>query len=653
MRACSSEPTGNLFLGLECGGTRTVALLASDYNRSQVRLEAGPANMRLMSDHQLISLFRGVASRLPRPLAVGIGMAGVLEEAERARVRAAVTKAWPGLPCWAGNDLETALAAAEGPGTAPVTRVIIICGTGSCCYGRNPSGAIARTGGWGHLLGDRGSAYAIGLQALRAIIRSCDDDGQWPLWAERFMHARLINNQNQLVTWAQNASKAEIAAVAIDVFQGAAQGETIARRVVQEAAETLAEDGAACAAHLARRGTLVEFLLTGSVLLKQPSFAAAVRRGLQRRWPKATVKPLRREGAWGAVAYAMEEWKKSHLSPAPREAGSRGRESAPSFAEGSQPRLTSAATNRESKARVDSRNALPGAEAYPLPSSSRLSPTEQRNPRSRHLDRLPLAKAIRLMLHEDARIPAALWREQRSIERGLRFIAQSLRSGGRLFYVGAGTSGRLGVLDASECPPTFGTSPELVQGIMAGGSAALWSSIEGAEDDAEAGAQAVRERKVNRKDVVVGIAASGRTPFVWGALHAAKQLRARTILLCFNPYLKISRAAAPTVVIAPEVGPEVLTGSTRLKAGTATKLLLNMFSTLAMVQCGKVVQNLMVDLNPSNTKLRDRAVRIVMDLTGAARVEAEAALEKSGWVVKRALARLGGTRRRHPLARPA
>jgi N-acetylmuramic acid 6-phosphate etherase len=180
----------------------------------------------------------------------------------------------------------------------------------------------------------------------------------------------------------------------------------------------------------------------------------------------------------------------------------------------------------------------------------------------------------------------------------------------------------------------------MVQGIIAGGEVALRKSVEGAEDDATAGAKEIQSRKVNGRDVVVGIAASGTTPFVWGALREAKRRKATTVLVCFNPYLKIPREFQPTVVLAPNLGPELLTGSTRLKAGTATKLLLNIFSTLAMVKSGKVVSNLMVDLNPGNVKLRERAVRIVQELTKADAANARTALERSGWVIKKAIARL-------------
>jgi N-acetylmuramic acid 6-phosphate etherase len=244
------------------------------------------------------------------------------------------------------------------------------------------------------------------------------------------------------------------------------------------------------------------------------------------------------------------------------------------------------------------------------------------------------------MLREDEGIPRKLLAARRGIERVIEAAARAFRRGGRLFYVGAGTSGRLGVLDASECPPTFGTSPDLVQGIIAGGQNALWQSVEGAEDDGDAGASAIRFRGVTRRDVVTGIAASGTTPFVWGALREAKRRGATTVLVCFNPFLKIPRALRPTILIAPNLGPELLTGSTRLKAGTATKQLLNMFTTLAMVRLGKVRSNLMIDLNAANVKLRDRAVRIVQELTGADYRAAQGELERSGWVVKRAVGRL-------------
>ncbi|MCW5559503.1 MAG: N-acetylmuramic acid 6-phosphate etherase [Verrucomicrobiae bacterium] len=280
------------------------------------------------------------------------------------------------------------------------------------------------------------------------------------------------------------------------------------------------------------------------------------------------------------------------------------------------------------------------ADAVWIPASREPSPTETRHPRSASLDRMPIEDALQLMLDEERRGVASVLRQHPAIAQLVRRAARTFRGGGRLFYVGAGTSGRLGVLDASECPPTFRTSPELVQGLMAGGVRALYSAVEGAEDDAAAGAGAIGFRGVGRHDLVIGLAASGRTPFVWGALAEARRRKAGTALICFNPHLDFRGGWTPDVVVAVNAGPEVLTGSTRLKAGTGTKLILNAVTTLAMVRLGKVVENLMVDLNPSNEKLRDRACRIVTTLTGATPEAARAALERCGWRVKSAVAGL-------------
>jgi N-acetylmuramic acid 6-phosphate etherase len=266
------------------------------------------------------------------------------------------------------------------------------------------------------------------------------------------------------------------------------------------------------------------------------------------------------------------------------------------------------------------------------------SPTEQRHPKSEHFSDLSIATAIELMLTEDTTVPPAILAEAEAIEWTVKKIVAAFAAGGRLIYAGAGSSGRLGVLDASECPPTFRAAPDQVQGIIAGGRTALWSAVEGAEDDPEEGRRAIAHRDIGADDVVIGISASGHAPFVWGCLDEAKQRSATTVLLTFNPAHRDH--PLPDRVIAPDTGPELLTGSTRLKAGTATKLVLNILSTLAMVQSGKVIGNLMVDLNPSNLKLRDRAVRIVCELTDADEEDAKLALEESSWVVRDAIDRL-------------
>ena len=242
--------------------------------------------------------------------------------------------------------------------------------------------------------------------------------------------------------------------------------------------------------------------------------------------------------------------------------------------------------------------------------------TERANRASAHLDRLDARGIAALMNREDARAVRAVARVARDIAGAVNLIVAALRSGGRLIFVGAGTSGRLGVLEAAECPPTFGTPPSLVQGIMAGGRAAVFRSREGAEDDARAGAQAIRAR-ARAGDVVVGVSASGVTPFVRGALTAARRVGAKTVLVTCNARVA-SRASAgrsrANVTIAPDPGPEVLAGSTRLKAGTATKLVLNTLTTASMARVGKVYGNRMVDVQPRSRKLRARAARLVAEL---------------------------------------
>jgi N-acetylmuramic acid 6-phosphate etherase len=270
--------------------------------------------------------------------------------------------------------------------------------------------------------------------------------------------------------------------------------------------------------------------------------------------------------------------------------------------------------------------------------------TEQRNPRSRRLDRLGTPQVLRLMNREDQRVPGAVAREIPRIAEAVDLIVARLADGGRLFYVGAGTSGRLGVLDAAECPPTFGTPRTLVQGVIAGGRRALVRSIEGAEDDDRASAKALRMRRLGAKDVVVGIMASRRTPYAIGALAYGRKVGAATIAVTANP---AGGARLPAdVVIAPHLGPEVLTGSTRLKAGTAQKLVLNMLSTATMVRLGKVYENLMVDLRTASRKLEERTKRVFMQATGARYEETERWLRRAGGSLKVAIVmrRAGVTR---------
>ena len=261
--------------------------------------------------------------------------------------------------------------------------------------------------------------------------------------------------------------------------------------------------------------------------------------------------------------------------------------------------------------------------------------TELRLPESMNLDAMGVEEAVALMNAQDAAAVAAVAAEQANVAKAVELVTAALASGGRLLYFGAGTSGRLGVLDASECPPTFRTDPAMVQGVIAGGEAAMFRAQEGAEDRAEDGAAAVDAKSVTPRDVVMGIAAGGTTPYVHGALRRGAEIGAKTIFLsCVQPF-----PGEPTVdvVIRPLTGPEVITGSTRLKAGTATKLVLNTITTLAMVRLGKVYQNLMVDLRASNQKLWDRGARIISTVTGLEKDPATDLLRRADGHVKVAI----------------
>lgn len=262
--------------------------------------------------------------------------------------------------------------------------------------------------------------------------------------------------------------------------------------------------------------------------------------------------------------------------------------------------------------------------------------TEQRNPRSMRIDQLSTREIVDLISAEDRMVAEAVQEEGDEIARAIDIVVDCFRRGGRLFYVGAGTSGRLGVLDASEMPPTYGTDPAMVQGLIAGGLDALVRAQEGAEDHPEDGARDIAARGVNDRDFVLGIASSGTTPYVHGALRRARELGARTgFLLCTYPTQELMDTH--DVVIAPLVGPEVITGSTRMKAGTATKMVLNTITTASMVKLGKVYGNLMVDLQVTCEKLRDRGERILMETVGVDRAGAAALLEEAGGHVKTAI----------------
>jgi len=271
----------------------------------------------------------------------------------------------------------------------------------------------------------------------------------------------------------------------------------------------------------------------------------------------------------------------------------------------------------------------------PIQSKWQSLPTEAINPVSLAVDKAPVLDIIDMVVNEDRKVIAAVLKERERIAHGVEIITQSLRKGGRVIFIGAGTSGRLGVVEASEMPPTFGTSPTLVQAIMAGGQEAVFKAKEGVEDNYEEGARSIARLRLTSKDVVVGVSASGMTPFVRGGLTRARKAGAKIIFVTCWPGSELQNFV--DLQIAPAVGPEIIAGSTRLKAGTATKMVLNMLTTISMIKVGKTYGNLMVDLRCGSEKLKDRARRIITMVTGISYEEAGALLRRSKWNVKAAI----------------
>ena len=590
-------------LGIEGGGTRTSALLVDGHDAELASFAVGPGNLRLLNPEELAALLTAIRDRLPAaPDRIGVGMAGVRTDTDRERLRRAVAAAWPGVPAVVGDDLILALEADPWP-TDCAAQVLQLSGTGSCCLGRHRDGRMVKIGGRGHIIGDRGSACDIAMHALKSTVTISDIDADWPRLGADMLAFLQMNDPESLIEWSMTANKTEIASLAQVVFAAAtSRQDPIAVAILRRASERLSKDPVHCAARIAGPEEKVRFVLNGSTLLKNPWFAAEVTAKILAARPGSEVVRLERPGAWGAIAMARR-------------------------LEGAQP---AAAKPTSAPALMPS----PTASWHPVASA----PTEGRNPKSAGFAEMPLEEAIRLMLAEDATLPGKILTESAHVAWTVEAVTQAFASGGRLIYCGAGTSGRLGVLDASECPPTFRTPASLVQGIMAGGRQALWSAVEGAEDDEAAGMRAIVARSVTSQDVVVGISASGHAPFIWGCLAEARRRGAKTVLVACNPAYRdhplLDRA------ILPDTGPEVLTGSTRLKAGTATKLVLNLITTLALARSGKVMSNLMIDLHPSNSKLRGRAIRIVRELTGAEEAAARQALESHGWVIRTAVTAL-------------
>ena len=472
-------------LGVDGGGTKTEWALLSG-NGAYLKGGVLPAaNLRLISDEALARMFEALPGDATH---VGVFLAGCGSDADRLRLRRLVERQWPQARIVVGSDrasgFATALAERDG--------ITVIAGTGSAVTGRRGD-RIEKAGGWGQLLGDKGGGYDLAVQALRRVLSDYDIHQRVGALSQSILRRLCLNKLEDLVAWASTADKMSVAMLAPVVFEAAARGHKEMLSAMHGGAQILA----AFTGSVAKRLDLdaPEVKLTGGLFVHQPVYVEVYRDYLSEIMPGAQVSVCSLSAGLGAAWLASQDSVGATLRGVPPEAVSTDR----------------------------------------VPVDLASAATEQRNPRSTQLDELSNAELVDLFVTEEDFVRQALAAAREQLVAAIDLVAPALESGGRLFYAGAGTSGRLGVLDASEIPPTFGTPPYMVQGIMAGGATALHSAVEGAEDQAEAGAVAITERGANPGDVVCGITASGRTPFVLGALRRASELGAKTILLTCNP----------------------------------------------------------------------------------------------------------------------
>jgi N-acetylmuramic acid 6-phosphate etherase len=588
-------------LGVEGGGTKTAWVLVERDGADLQIIEQGklpPSNFRLATPDRLRAIFCQLPKEVDR---AGIFLAGCGTEEDRTSLACLCSEIWAKAKILIGSDRDSGFAAALGHADG----IVVNAGSGSSVTGRRGD-HIEKAGGWGHILGDAGGGYFISVQALRLVLREYDLHRGEAQFAASILRALSLNNFDELVRWAQTADKMEIAMLAPVVCEAATNGDQPVVEILEEGARVLSEYTEAVATRLHLLAPKV--MLIGGLFQRDSIYTHAFRRRLKKILPDARVMTVEQSPEFGAA------WLAAEMSEHP------------------------VTWQKKSSERLDD-----------LASAI----TEQRNTRSENLEQMSVDQLVELFLDEEKFVGEALRGASADLASAIEMIANRLRKGGRLFYVGAGTSGRLGVLDASEIPPTFGASPELVQGIIAGGVTALFRSVEGAEDERSNGALAIEEREVKDSDVVLGITASGRTPFVLGALAQAQSLGAKTLLLSCNPARGVvagvsppesgiaAGTAASTLVFDLRIdlaaGPEILAGSTRLKAGTATKVALNIISTGVMVALGKVRGNRMIDLAASSNKLRDRAARLVAEQFQCDYADAVERLQNHDWNLRAAI----------------
>ncbi len=568
-----------LYLAMDGGGTATRAGLY-DGSRNLIREVTGRAsNPVAYGIDTCLAVLTELARRAmdggePPPQSVAVALAGAREAHQKLDIATRLADALGASRVLVTDDLRPILFANAGDMPA----ILAIAGTGSSVLAQNGSEALL-VGGRGAILGDDGSAYRVAVAALRACAHALDGLGPATELVEALPEAVGLAAMHAMPAWAETADKQAIADLARTVERLAEQDDQVALACLRREAAQLAAQVEAGHRRLHLPPDVCVYL-HGGLLTKGRVYREAFISTVHDRLPRAEVRELALSGHRAVVEMALAD-------------------------------------------------ALPAMLAVGIGSArtcAALPATERSH--DVHLDALSPREIVRHMNHADRQTVEAVHLAENAIVRAVELAAQALRDGGRIVYAGAGTSGRLGVLDASECPPTFGVSPDRVAGLIAGGDKALRSSIEGAEDDRLLAARDIGslEPPLGPQDMLVGIAASGTTPYVLSAIDAARAKGVVTALLCCNPAVE----SCVDVLIALDTGPEVLPGSTRLKAGTATKMVLNMISTGAMALSGHVFEGHMVGMRPTNAKLRRRAIRMLCALTGLDADSAQRLLDDTG-----------------------
>jgi len=559
-------------VAMDAGATATHAGLYDANRRLCAELTGGPANSAAYGpEHaaaEMARLGRELLANRPGTAALAAGVAGAALRAEQEALASILMRDLPVKYVRLTTDIHPLLFA----NTNQPPTVLAVAGTGSCVLGLDVRQNAARMGGRGSVMGDAGSAYAVAARALRWAAQAAD--GLRPPTRLQIVlpAAAGLREFEGLAAWSSLGAKWLIASLAPAVAECAQEGDAAAEECLREEARALAEQVRAACARVGLRPDGNPVLTWGGLVTSCPIYLALFEEALE--GLAIALPQLTGHRAVAELAFA---------------------EQAPPWA---------------CEIQADPTGAV--LEPLGLPPTEAMPPPEVRT-----LDELTAAEIAALMA-ADQQALAAVGSQCGLLAQAIEWAAETFRNGRNLFYVGAGTSGRLGVLDASECPPTFGVEPHRVVGIIAGGDAALRSSVEGAEDSREQGQRDLRAAGAQTGDLVIGIAASGTTPYVLAAIEAGRTAGARTVLLCCNP-AAVSQA---DLAIALPTGPEVLSGSTRLKAGTATKLALNIISTGAMARAGYVYRGLMVGMRPANEKLKQRAARIIAALAEVSVTEA-------------------------------